>query len=149
MLTGTRSTPQVGLPCSPPTTTPRPTPQDSTHRVGTLRGDRPRPPSAVKQVRGGRVHALPWCSQPDTDGDSPGPPPRGPTGAESLVSWQILREDRTLWSRTPFQNHRVDHLLISIRVFHSFHTVLLILNLNTGFVLKETVLFLKYLVIDV
>lgn len=96
----------------------------------------------------GRVPALLWCSQPDTDSDSPGPP-RGPTGAESLVSWRILREDRTLWSRAPFQNHRVDHLLISIRVFHSFHTVLLILNLNTGFVLKETVLFLKYLVIDV
>lgn len=97
----------------------------------------------------GRVHALLWCSQPDMDSDSPGPPPRGSTWAESLVSWQILREDRTLWSCTPFQNHRVDHLLISIRVFHSFHTVLLILNLNTGFVLKETILFLKYLVIDV
>lgn len=94
----------------------------------------------------GRVHALLWCSQPDMDSDSPGPPPRGPP---PLVSWQILREDRTLWSHTPFQNHRVDHLLISIRVFHLFHTVLLILSLNTGFVLKETILFLKYLVIDV
>ena len=68
---------------------------------GTLPGNRPRPPSAVKQVRVGRVHTLLWCSQPDTDSDSPGPP-RGPTGAESLVSWQILRDDLTLLVPHPF-----------------------------------------------
>lgn len=79
---------------------------------------------------------------------------RGPSHLVGLVSY-LLSEFKgrryVPFCPSPLYIPRtisIFHFLISISVFHSFHTVLLTLSLNR-FVQKETILFLKYVVINV
>uniref|UniRef100_A0A4X1ST84 Uncharacterized protein n=1 Tax=Sus scrofa TaxID=9823 RepID=A0A4X1ST84_PIG len=110
--------------------------------------------SCSKRVLGGgrRISAwqkaLPGCSQPAVDRTDHARLLRTPRGSRISTSWQVLREDLP-FGPSPLSRPRtisIYHILISIDVFHSFHTVLLILDLNNRFVPKETILFLKYLV---